>query len=106
MSVPFVTGLNQPLRILVFLVTVFNKPLLIMSPFVMVECRYRYGPESSNGLYLRPLLLLIISNGRCGGVVRLGPARIIGNARCLWSVTVLLLCNGLLEPVTNAVLPI
>jgi len=77
-----------------------------MSQFVTVACRYRYGLESSNSLYLRPLLLLIISNGRCGGVVGLGPARIIGNAHCLWSVTVLLRCNGLLEPVTNAVLPI
>ena len=77
-----------------------------MSPFITVACRYRYGPESRNGLYLRPLLLLIISNGRCGGVVGLGPARIIGNARCLWSVTVLVLYNELLEPVTNAVLPI
>ena len=77
-----------------------------MSSFVTVACRYRYSPESSNGLYLRPLLLLIISNRRCGGVVGLGPARIIGNVRCLWSVTVLLLCNGLLEPITNAVLPI
>ena len=77
-----------------------------MSPFVTVACRYRYGPESSNGLYLRLLLLLIISNGRCGGVVGLGSVRIIGNKCCLRSVTVLLLCNGLLAPVTNAVLPI
>ena len=37
---------------------------------------------------------------------QLGAARIIGNARCFVPVTVVLLCNRLLAPVINVVLPI
>ena len=75
-----------------FLVTDVKQPLCIMTSFITVLFKDRYG--------LKP------SNGRCGGVVGLGHARIIGNPRCSAPVTDVLLCNGLLAPVTNAVLPI
>jgi len=63
-----------------------------MTFVVTVVFKNRYG--------LKP------SNVRCGGVVGLGHARIIGNPRCSAPVTDVLLCNGLLAPVTNAVLSI
>ena len=71
---------------------------------VVFKNRYRLNP--SNGRTKRPLPMLLISNGRCGGVAGLRHARIIGNARCSAPVTDVLLCNGLLSPVTNAALPI
>ena len=78
----------------------------MMTLLVIVVFKNRYGLQPSNGLTKRLLPLLPISNGRCGGVVGLGPARIIGNARCFETVTNVLLCNGLQATVTNAVLPI
>ena len=63
-----------------------------MTLLVTVVFKNRYG--------LKP------SNGRCGGVVELGHARIIGNPRYSAPVTDVLLCNGLVAPITNAVLPI
>ena len=78
----------------------------MMTLFVTVIFKNHYGLPPSNGLIKRPLLLWLNSNGRCGGVVGLGSARIIGNARCFAPVTDVLLCNGLLAPVTNVVLPI
>ena len=71
---------------------------------VTVVFKNYYGLKPSNGRTKRPLPLLLISNRRCGGVAGLGHARIIGNARC--SAPDVLLCNGLLAPVTNVVLPI
>ena len=59
-----------------------------------------------NSCLKRPLPKYLIGNGLCGGEVGLGPARIIGNARCLAPITYLDLCNELQAPVTNAVLPI
>ena len=102
----FITVIKQPLRLSVFLVTNFKQPLRIMTSFVTVLFKDRYGLKPSNRLVKRPLPLWLISNGRCGGVVGLGHARTIGNARCSALVTDVLLCNGLLAPVTNAVLPI
>ena len=78
----------------------------MMTLLVTVVFKNHYGLQPSNGLTKCPLPLLLISNGRCGGVVRLEHAKIIGNARCSAPITDVLLCNGLLEPVTNAVLPI
>ena len=98
--------INRPLWLFEFSGTNLKRLLQMMTLLVTVVFKNHYELQPSNGLTKCPLPLLLISNGRCGGVVRLGPARIIGNVRCLWSVTVLLLCNGLLEPVTNAVLPI
>ena len=102
----FITVINQPLRLLVLLVTDVKQPSRIMTLFVTVQFKDRYGLKPSNGLAKSPLPLLLISNGRCGGMVGLGPARIIGNARCFETVTNVLLCNGLQATVTNAVLPI
>ena len=78
----------------------------MMTLLVTVVFKNRYGLDPSNGRTKRPLPLLLISNGRCGGVAGLGHARIIGNARCSAPVTDVLLCNGLLALVTNAVLHI
>ena len=50
--------------------------------------------KPNNGLTKCPLPLLLISNGRYGGVVGLGHARIIGNARCSAPVTEKIICNG------------
>ena len=83
-----------------------KRPLRIMTLFVTVAFKNHYGMTPSNGLIKRLLPLWLISNGHCGGVAGLGHARIIGNARCSAPVTDVLLCNGLLAPVTNAVLPI
>ena len=77
-----------------------------MTLLVTVVFKKSYGLKPSNGLTKRPLPLLLISNGRYGGVVGLGHAMIIGSARCSAPVTDVLLCNGLLAPVTNVVLPI
>ena len=78
-----------------------------MTLVVTVVFKNRYGLKLiSNSRTRRPLPMLLISNGCCGGVAGLGHARIIGNARCSASVTDVLLCNGLLAPVTNAVLSI
>ena len=78
----------------------------MMTLLVTVVFKNHYGLQPSNGLTKCPLPLLLISNGRCGGVVGLGHARIIGNTRCSALVTDALICNRLLAPVTNAVLPI
>ena len=80
--------------------------LRIMTLLVTVVFKNRYGLDSSNGRTKCPLPMLLISNGRCGGVAGLGHARIIGNTRCSAPVTDVLLCNGLLAPITNVVLPI
>ena len=77
-----------------------------MTLLVTVVFKKSYGLKPSNGLTKCSLPLLLISNGRCGGVVGLGHAKTIGNARCSAPVTDVLLCNGLVAPVTNAVLPI
>ena len=77
-----------------------------MTLVVTVVFKNRYGLKLSNRRTKRPLPMLLISNGRCGGVAGLGHARIIGNARCSAPVTDVLLCNGLLALVTNAVLHI
>ena len=77
-----------------------------MTLLVTVVFKNCYGLKPSNSRTKCPLPLLLISNGRYGGVVGLGHARIIGNARCSAPVTDVLLCNGLLAPVTNAVLSI
>ena len=98
--------IKQSLQLLVLLVTDVKQPSRIMTLFVTVQFKDRYGLKPSNGLAKSPLPLLLISNGRCGGVVGLEHARIIGNARCSAPVTDVLLCNGLVAPVTNAVLPI
>ena len=100
----FVTVINRPLRLFVFSVTDVKRLLRIMTLLVTVVFKKSYGLKPSNGLTKRPLPLLLISNGRCGGVVGLGPARIIGNARCFGTVTNNLLCNGLQALVTNAYL--
>ena len=78
----------------------------MMTLLVTVVFKNRYGLQPSNGLTKRLLSLLPIGNGRYGGVVGLGHAKTIGNARCSAPVTDVLLCNGLLAPVTNAMLPI
>ena len=78
----------------------------MMTLLVTVVFKNHYGLQPSNGLTKCPLPLLLISNGCCGGVAGLGLARIIGNARCSAPVTDVLLCNELLTPVTNVVLPI
>ena len=83
----FVTVITRPLQLFVFLVTDVKRPLRIMTLVVTVVFKNRYGLDSSNGRTKRPLL-------------------IIGNACCSASVTDALLYNGLLAPVTNAVLPI
>ena len=77
-----------------------------MTLVVTVVFKNPYGLKLSNGRTKRPLPMLLISNRRCGGVARLGHARIIGNARCSAPVTNVLLCNGLVAPVTNVVLSI
>ena len=102
----FVTVINRPLQLLVFLVMDVKQPLRIMTLFMMVLFKDRYGLKPSNSLVKCPLSLWLISNGRCGGVVGLGPARIIGSTRCFMTITNVLLCNGLQAPVTNVVLPI
>ena len=102
----FVTVINRPLRLFVFSITDVKRPLRIMTLLVTVVFKKSYGLKPSNGLTKCPLPLLLISNGRCGGVVGLGHAKTIGNARCSTPVTDVLLCNGLLAPVTNAVLSI
>ena len=73
----------------------------MMILLVTVIFKNHYGLKPNNGLTKCPLPLLLISNGRYGGVVGLGHARIIGNARCSAPVTDVLLCNELLAPVTN-----
>ena len=77
-----------------------------MTLLVTVVFKNRYGLKLCNGRTRHPLPMLLISNGRCGGVAGLGHAKIIGNARCSAPVTDVLLCNGLVAPITNAVLPI
>ena len=77
-----------------------------MTLVVTVVFKNRYGLKLSNSRTKRPLPMLLISNGHCGVVAGLGHAKIIGNARCSAPVPDALLCNGLLAPVTNAVLPI
>ena len=98
--------INRPLWLFEFSVTDLKRLLQMMTLLVTVVFKNRYGLQPSNGLTKRPLPLLLISNGHCGGVVGLGHARIIGNARCSAPVTDVLLCNGLLALVTNAVLHI
>ena len=58
-----------------------------MTLVVTVVFKNPYGLKLSNGRTKRPLPMLLISNRRCGGVARLGHARIIGNARCSAPVT-------------------
>ena len=77
-----------------------------MTLVVTVVFKNRYGLKLSNGRTKCLLPMLLISNARCGGVAGLEHARIIGNACCSMPVIDVLLCNGLLAPVTNAVLPI
>ena len=92
--------------VICILVIEVKRLLRIMTLFVTVVFKDRYGLTPSNGLIERMLPLWLISNGRCGGVIVLKHARIIGNARCFVPVTDVLLCNGLQAPVTNAVLSI
>ena len=73
-----------------------------MTLVVTVVFKNRYGLKLSNGRTKRTLAML----RRCGGVAGLGHAKIIGNARCSAPVTDVILCNGLLALVTNAVLHI
>ena len=80
--------------------------LRIMTLLVTDVFKNRYGLDSSNGRTKRPLPLLLICNRCCGGVAGLGLAWIIGNTCCSALITDVLLGNGLLAPVTNAVLPI
>ena len=101
-----VTVINRPLWLLVFLVTNVKRPLRIMTSFVTIVFKDRYEMTPSNRLVKSPLPLWLISNGRCGGVVGLGLAGLIGNARCFTAITYVLICNGLQAPVTNTVLPI